>query len=177
MCTLWHMCSCCKSIALLRLCRCWLRSFLSRQSAWPYGMPTVTSGYTWSSTDDGAPNGGGSDSRLLSQKMMKYLISRCTTGYGTCYGNGGVNGWLCEHRWPAIVGLVGFRNLVSGASVTNYVTNGSQQIAFGRGSLGYVVINNADSTWSTTFTTSLPNGVYCDVVAGPPSGSVCAGAK
>ena len=27
-------------------------------SSWPYGTPTVTSGYIWSSTDDGAPNGG-----------------------------------------------------------------------------------------------------------------------
>jgi hypothetical protein len=115
---------------------------------------------------------------ILSQTTMKFsLIPSHPLGYGTCYGNGGVNGWLCEHRWPAIVGLVGLSNIVSGTSVTNYITNGSQQIAFGRGSLGYVIINNVDSTWSALFTTSLPDGVYCDVTAGLPSGLVCAGAK
>jgi len=50
-------------------------------------------------------------------------------------------------------------------------------MAFGRGALGYVIINNADSTWSASFGTSLPDGVYCDVTAGLPSGTVCAGAK
>ncbi|KAF8315449.1 alpha-amylase-domain-containing protein [Clavulina sp. PMI_390] len=122
---------------------------------WPYGTPTVTSGYTWSTTDDGAPNGGA----------------------GTCYGNGGVNGWLCTHRWPLIAGMTQFRNHVFGSAVTNYVTGTNEQMAWGRGALGFVAINNADSAWSKTFTTSLPNGVYCDVAAGQPSGTTCAGGK
>jgi hypothetical protein len=40
---------------------------------------------------------------------------------------------LCQHRWPAIAGMVGFRNNVGSASVINMVTGTSQQIAFERG--------------------------------------------
>jgi hypothetical protein len=43
--------------------------------------------------------------------------------------------------------------------------------------LGFVVINNDDSTWSQTFTTSLPSGSYCDVVSGSTStNGVCSAA-
>lgn len=108
---------------------------------------------------------------------------------------------LCQHRWPAISGMLTFHNSVSG-SVTDFMAASSQQIAFGRGmyfskdeilepdlwrsiflyiskpgSSGYVAINNEDNTWSATFTTSLPAGTYCDVVAGPASNGVCAGSS
>jgi hypothetical protein len=58
-----------------------------------------------------------------------------------------------------------FRNAVSGA-MTNWVSPQSNQIAFGRGTTGYVAINNADSAWSATFSTSLPAGTYCNVITG-----------
>jgi len=119
--------------------------------AHPYGSPTVLSSYSFSSPDDGAPNGGA----------------------GTCSGAGGANGWLCQHRWTAIAGMVGFRNTVGTAALSNWVSPQSQQIAFGRGSAGFVAINNADSAWTTTFTTSLPDGTYCDVVGA----SNCSGTK
>jgi hypothetical protein len=44
------------------------------------------------------------------------------------------------------------------------------------GSLGFVAINNEDYTWIDTFITSLPAGMYCDVLSGhvSPSGA-CTG--
>jgi hypothetical protein len=45
------------------------------------------------------------------------------------------------------------------------------------GSSGFVVINNSDGSWSSSFTTSLPDGTYCDVYTGPKSGSSCSGAS
>jgi len=119
-----------------------------------YGTPTILSSYSFSNTDNGAPNGGA----------------------GTCSGSSGTNGWLCQHRWDAFAGMVTFHNSVSG-NVTNFVSGSSQQIAFGRGSSGFVVINNADSSWTTTFQTSLPAGIYCDVVAGPMSNGACQGSS
>ncbi|PPQ73977.1 hypothetical protein CVT25_006079 [Psilocybe cyanescens] len=83
--------------------------------------------------------------------------------------------WLCQHRYVAISGMVGFRNNVGSAALTNWVSPQSQQIAFGRGALGFVAINNADSAWSTTFTTSLPAGSYCDVISGKWSSGACTG--
>ncbi|KZW01389.1 glycoside hydrolase family 13 protein [Exidia glandulosa HHB12029] len=122
--------------------------------AHPYGTPTILSSYSFSNTDAGAPN----------------------NGVGTCSGSGGANGWLCQHRWPAFAGLVAFRNAVGSAALTNWRSDSSQRIAFGRGALGFVAINNQDDAWSATFSTSLPAGTYCDVVAGKPTGTTCAGA-
>ncbi|KAL5532385.1 hypothetical protein ACEPAF_5955 [Sanghuangporus sanghuang] len=125
--------------------------------AHPYGTPTILSSYDgFTNTDAGAPNGG----------------------TGTCSTNGGANGWLCQHRWPAIAGMVGFRNTVMSASsnaLTNWVSPSSQQIAFARGQVAFVAINNQDSSWTVTFQSGLPEGTYCDVIAGVPSGSECAG--
>ena len=54
-------------------------------------------------------------------------------GTGTCSGNEGSDGWLCQHRYVAIAGMVGFRNSVGSASMTNWVSPQSDRIAFGRG--------------------------------------------
>ncbi|KAJ8089118.1 hypothetical protein PM082_014366 [Marasmius tenuissimus] len=121
--------------------------------AHPYGTPTVLSSYSFSNNDAGGPNGG----------------------TGTCSATGGSNGWLCQHRWVAFSGMVGFRNTVGSAGITNWTSPQSQQIAFGRGSAGYVAINNADSAWSATFRTSLADGSYCDVISGKSSSGSCTG--
>ncbi|KAG6856815.1 hypothetical protein H0H87_000514, partial [Tephrocybe sp. NHM501043] len=118
-----------------------------------YGTPTILSSYSFSTTDVGAPNGGA----------------------GACSTTGGSGRWLCQHRFVAISGMVGFRNNVGSATITNWVSPKSQQIAFGRGALGFVAINNADSAWTATFTTSLPAGSYCDVISGKTSSGSCTG--
>jgi hypothetical protein len=55
------------------------------------------------------------------------------TGAATCSGEGGSGGWLCQHRYAAIAGMVRFRNAVGSAAITDWVSPQSQQIAFGRG--------------------------------------------
>lgn len=54
-------------------------------------------------------------------------------GTGTCSGTGGSGGWLCQHRYVAISGMVSFRNNVSSTAMTNWVSPQSDRIAFGRG--------------------------------------------
>ena len=91
--------------------------------------------------------------------------------------------------------MVGFRNTVGNAQITNWSAPTAQKIAFGRGmpdtipfsdrktladtdgagSLGFVAINNEDSEWSATFDTSLPDGSYCDVISGQLSNGGCTG--
>ncbi|PBK84861.1 glycoside hydrolase family 13 protein [Armillaria gallica] len=121
--------------------------------AHPYGTPTILSSYQYLTTDDGAPN----------------------NGVGTCLGTGGANGWYCQHRWIAFTGMVEFRNNVGSAALTDWVSPQSSQIAFGRGSAGFVAINNAASDWSSSFKTSLADGSYCDVVSGTSSNGICTG--
>jgi hypothetical protein len=158
--------------------KCWaythtLHTYVQR--AYPYGTPTVLSSYTFSDNDAGSPS----------------------SGAGSCSGSGGANGWQCQHRWTAIAGMVKWRNGVSG-TVNNWVTGTNQQIAFGRGkqillfikginltccpcclgTSGFVVINNADSAWTKTFTTPLAAGSYCDMISGAASGTgTCTGAS
>ncbi|KII86838.1 glycoside hydrolase family 13 protein [Plicaturopsis crispa FD-325 SS-3] len=112
--------------------------------AHPYGTPTVLSSYSFTDIDVGAPN----------------------NGTGTCATAGGSGGWLCQHRYPAMAGMVGFRNAVGSGALQNFVTGTSSQIAFGRGSAGLVAINNDNSAWTVTLSTLLKDGAYCDVVSG-----------
>ena len=121
--------------------------------AWPYGVPQVMSSFTFSNPDAGPPAAGNG-----------------TTNQVSCG-----NGWECEHRWRSTANMVGLRNAAAGAGVTNWWTNGSNQIAFGRGSTGYAAFNRSGSALTRTFQTSLPAGTYCDVMAGDLSGSACTG--
>jgi len=122
--------------------------------AHPYGIPTILSSYSnFFNSDAGAPN----------------------FGIGSCSDTVDVQRWFCQHRWPAIAGMVSFRNNVGSAALTGWVSPSSQRIAFARSSLGFVAINNQDSPWSATFSTGLPGGSYCNVIEGLPKSGICSG--
>ena len=59
--------------------------------------------------------------------------------------------------------------------MTNWWSNGGNQIGFGRGSAGYVAFNRNGSALTRTFATSLPAGTYCDVANGDFAGTTCVG--
>jgi alpha-amylase len=88
-------------------------------------------------------------------------------------------GWVCEHRFRPIGNMVRFRAAtMSSWSVNNWWDNGNNQIAFGRGSAGFVVINREGGTLSRTFQTGLPAGQYCNIISGdhsPALGGTCTG--
>lgn len=115
--------------------------------AHPYGYPKVMSGYNFTDTDAGPPSGS----------------SNCNN-----------SAWTCQHRWANIANMVGFRNFTASAnSVDNWWDNNGNQIAFGRGNKGFVVINNENSAMQQTLATGLPAGNYCNVLAGTEA---CSGA-
>jgi alpha-amylase len=113
--------------------------------AWPYGTPTVMSGYAFSDNDQGPPQ----------DVTGTVNAAECSSGV-----------WVCEHRFPAISGMVDFHNAVHGTAVTNWWDDGGDLIAFGRGSAGYVVVNDTDQAVNRSFRTSMAAGTYCDVVHG-----------
>jgi len=121
--------------------------------AFPFGSPSIVSGYNFSSPDQGPPS----------------------TSDGTTLSTDCTNGWTCEDRDIRIANMVGFRNATRGTAVTNWWSNGGDQIAFGRGSNGYVVFNTDGNSLTRTFQTSLPAGTYCDVMSGNYSGGSCSG--
>ena len=107
---------------------------------WPYGYPKIMSSYDWNDHDQGPPS----------------------TGASSCS-----NGWLCEHRSRPIANMVAFRNFTNAnQNVTNYWDNGNNQLAWGRGGLGFAIINMERSDLNRTFATGMPAGVYCDIISG-----------
>jgi alpha-amylase len=123
--------------------------------AWPYGSPSVHSGYSFTDRDAGAPQNADG-----------------TVKDAVCFADG----WRCQHAWREIANMVGFRNAVDDAAMVQWWDNGNNQIAFGRGDRGYVVINKEGGTLTREFTTSLPAGRYCDVISGQPTATGCTGA-
>ncbi|MDQ3930851.1 MAG: alpha-amylase family protein [Chloroflexota bacterium] len=120
--------------------------------AWPYGYPSVMSSYEFDNSDQGPP----SEADGKTRPVYSSGVPDCSNGR-----------WVCEHRWPDIAGMVGFRNYTSPRfEVTDWWSNGSNAIAFGRGDLGFAIINREDAELSNTFQTGMPAGTYCDVTKG-----------
>lgn len=107
-----------------------------------YGQPNVLSGYTFTNTDDGSPQSNGISADV-----------NCASAP-----------WRCEHRWPAIAGMVRFHNAAGTTAMSRKVSSSSNRISFSRGSVGSVVINRDSSSWTTTVQTDVPAGTYCNVI-------------
>ncbi|MGF1614950.1 MAG: type I pullulanase [Gammaproteobacteria bacterium] len=112
--------------------------------AHPQGYPKVMSGYHFTDSEAGPPAGGG-----------------CANP-----------AWVCEHRWSNIANMVAYRKHVidacrSGAEVNvdHWWTNGQNQIAFGCGDRGFVVINNESGLLNQRLQTGLAAGRYCNILS------------
>ncbi len=140
--------------------------------AWPYGYPQVMSSYalvnsgTQFDSSYGPPyNGDGSTKGPWDGGVSAPACFNQTRG-----------GWVCEHRFRPIANMVGFRNATAANwTVDNWWDNGNNQIAFGRGDKGFVVINKEGATLSRSFATGLPAGQYCDVIGGDVVNGACTG--
>lgn len=116
--------------------------------AWPFGYPQVYSGYKFSSYDEGPPL----TSDLKSYPTMDDNL-RC------------IAPWTCEHRLPEVAAMVDFRNQTNkNFFYTNWWSNNYDQLAFGRGNLGFVAMNFSPYTLQKEFSTSLPQGDYCNIL-------------
>src|SRR6185436_18980686 len=104
--------------------------------AWPYGVPQVMSSFTFSDPEVGPP----------------------ASGNGTTSAVNCGSGWACEHRWRTTANMVALRNAAAGAPVSDWWSNGGDQIAFGRGGAAYVAFNRGGTALTRTFQTSLAAG-------------------
>jgi alpha-amylase len=118
--------------------------------AFPYGYPLIMSSYDFSDSEQGPPSDANG-----------HTYSVYTNGKANCFGE-----WKCEHRRSPIANMVGFRNYTTSNQMTDWWSNDGNQIAFGRGDRGFVVINRESTPLNRTFQTGLPEGVYCDVISG-----------
>ena len=119
--------------------------------AYPYGRVRVMSSYAFGDHSQGPPMDSG---EAVSPVYVDGVV-QCSK-----------DAWVCEHRRPAIAGAVAFRKAVSEADFVSLPwTNGSNQVAFGRGNKGFVAINASDSTMAETLATELEPGFYCNRLA------------
>ena len=116
--------------------------------AYPYGRVRVMSSYQYSDHVQGPPMLENGD-----------VIPVFDQGDVNC----SIGAWVCEHRWPKIAGAVQFRRATANANVvSNWWETGGNQVAFGRGDLGFVVLNASNDSLIATLKTSMNPGIYCD---------------
>jgi alpha-amylase len=139
--------------------------------AWPLGYPRLMSSYVFTDTEAGPP----SDAQGHTDSVYAPGSNSPNCGLG-------LGQWVCEQRWHAIAGMVGFRDFTADSlTVTDWWSNPSDgnQIAFGRGAAGFVAINRSTNPLSQTLQTGLAPGTYCDIVNGDmtSTGASCTGAS
>jgi len=136
--------------------------------AQPYGYPSIMSSYAFDPTTQlGREMGPPSDASGATKTVT------CPATPGTTSIASGE--WVCEHRIPAILRMVGFRRYVAGTDVNHWWSNGGNAIAFSRGAKGFVALNRETATVSATVGTGLAAGNYCDLLTGGRSGASCVG--
>ncbi|KQW43536.1 alpha-amylase Aml [Pelomonas sp. Root662] len=75
--------------------------------------------------------------------------------------------WDFAHRWTPLANMVGFRSAAIGQAQQNWIVgNNGNQVAFSRGNVGFVALNNSGSAWTRSFATGLAAGTYCNVING-----------
>jgi len=135
--------------------------------AWPYGSPKVMSSYDWDRNVIEYINDDGNLVRKDTNDWVGPPSINGATKDVDCD-----NGWICEHRWGSIAGMVGFNNFTQDAwNIGHKWHNDANQIAFARVTdtsegRGFVVINRENTHLSVTLPTGLAGDKYCDVTQG-----------
>ncbi|XP_057664203.1 alpha-amylase-like [Diorhabda carinulata] len=125
--------------------------------AHPYGIPKVMSSYAFDNSFQGPP-------KDINHNLLSPITAKNTCG----------NGYICEHRWRQVYNMVKFKNLVGDSPITNWWSNGDQQIAFSRDKIGFVAFTNWGDL-KAKLQTGLRKGKYCDVISGDVDNGKCTG--
>ena len=132
--------------------------------AQPYGYPSILSSYAFNCP---AENSMGPPSDANGWTVAVTCASSLETATD--------GEWVCEHRDPYILKMVGFRRVVAGTDVNHWWDDGANAIAFSRGDKGFVAINREAAPSDTTIATGMPPGTYCDLLTGGLAAAACAG--
>ena len=134
--------------AVFRLANVWML-------AQPYGYPSVLSSYVF---DCPAQNNLGPPSDANGNTNNVTCPSSLETAVA--------GGWVCEHRDPMILAMVGFRRVVAGTDENHWWDDGANAIAFSRGDKGFVAINRENTVVTAMIGTGMPAGSYTDLFSG-----------
>ena len=123
--------------------------------AQPYGYPSILSSYAFNCP---AENSMGPPSDANGWTVAVTCASSLETATD--------GEWVCEHRDPYILKMVGFRRVVAGTDVNHWWDDGANAIAFSRGDKGFVAMNRESAAIDTTIATGMSPGTYADVLSG-----------
>ena len=116
--------------------------------AYNYGTPRLLSDYKYDVNDNGAPG-------ATATKVPDVDFDQaCSTNSGD---------WNCQQRWTTTRGMIAFHNYVEGTGLNDWQDDGANNIAFSRGDKGFIAINNSSQDKDVSYTTTLPDGEYCNV--------------
>ena len=121
--------------------------------AWPYGTAEVYSSFAWTNSDDPPPSDANG------------FVTNTDCSHG----------WTCIDRKSGVVHMVAWHNEVAGTPVANWYSDHNNLIAFSRGTVGWITVNNGSKAKTGTFSTGLPQGTYCDILHGTFKNGKCSG--
>ncbi|HYQ68633.1 carbohydrate-binding module family 20 domain-containing protein [Actinophytocola sp.] len=124
------------------------------QLAYKDTTPTVYAGFQYGNNDQAPPNSNG-------------FVTDTNCG----------SGWYCLDRDTSVRGMVAFHNAVGSAAVANWQSPSSNVIGFGRGSAGFVAINNSGGAYTGSFTVGMADGTYCNVITACANGVTVSGGR
>lgn len=134
-----------------------------------YGTPVVYSGYAFTDRDAGAPTDA--DGRV-SQASCADAADRGQPDATTVFVEGERT---CVQSWPVITGMLDFRVAVGDAPRLAGVEEGDAY-GFERERRGILAVNVGRAAETLVIPTSMPDGAYCDVIAGGAGEDACLGA-
>jgi len=122
--------------------------------AHPYGYPKIMSSFYFSTRDQGPPSHPVHGPHGLACGGNPEQI-KATPG----------RPWVCEHRWPSLANMVGWRRSAGSNSIGAWWAHNGDSVYFCRGSVACIVFNRASSlTWKVSLTLPLPPGTYCNII-------------
>jgi alpha-amylase len=126
--------------------------------AYPYGYPKVMSSYAFETHDQGPP------STPVYGPASSVNCASPPSARGGLKLRGDTSPWVCEHRWPPIANMVGWRKVAGNASLTDWQTISGNVISFCRGEVACIVLNRQQEQWTGKVTWGIKPGNYCDVI-------------
>ncbi|MFS4459966.1 alpha-amylase [Bdellovibrio sp. HCB2-146] len=116
--------------------------------SWPFGYPHLYTGYSYQDKEAGPP---------LNQSLHTLAILDANNN---CRAP-----WTCEHRLAEVAAMVNFRNQTDSQFHVQNLWNNNSALAFSRGDLGFVSINFGSTYMNQNFKTSLPDGIYHNILS------------
>lgn len=123
-----------------------------------YGRPVVYSGFAFRDREAGPPQ----------DAEGAVLDAECPEGVGP-EAELAEGDWVCQHAWPSIEGVVGWRAAVGPAGEDASMSVDGRVVAIGRGQRGWLVANGNREPTPQRLATGLEPGAYCDVAQGSPA--------